>query len=47
MTENEELKIISDSLLKFLIHENNLLSKSVFEISAIHQKQEKFTSSKK
>ena len=32
MTENEELKIISDSLLKFLIHENNLLSKSVFEI---------------
>lgn len=26
MTENEELKIISDSLLKFLIHENNLLS---------------------
>ena len=32
MTENEELKIISDSLLKFLIHENNLLSKSVVEI---------------
>lgn len=32
MTENEELKIISDSLLKFLIYENNLLSKSVFEI---------------
>lgn len=32
MTENEELVIISDSLLKFLIHENNLSSKDVFEI---------------
>lgn len=32
MTENEELKIISDSLLKFLIHENDLSSKSAFEI---------------
>ncbi len=32
MTENEELVIISDSLLKFLIHENNLSSKDAFEI---------------
>lgn len=32
MTENEELKIISDSLLKFLIYENDLSSKSTFEI---------------
>lgn len=32
MTENEELKIISDSLLKFLIHENDLSCKSAFEI---------------
>lgn len=30
MTENEELVIISDSLLKFLIHENNLSSKDAF-----------------
>lgn len=32
MTENEELVIISDSLLKFLILENNLSSKDAFEI---------------
>lgn len=32
MTENEELVIISDSLLKFLIYENNLSSKDAFEI---------------